>query len=173
MIEIFHASRLWYAAQFYSIPGPVVKIIQRAFLEYINHPHKKTTVNQRECMKLKLDGGIKLINIQLKSEASKVQWLVSLCTNPDLSLHKALVERLIDVQKGGLAGTDLFFSTKKFATFNCHYPSLFYKEAILAMTSLDFVKQIKDRYEENVFYNKIFLQENGQALIPNKTCIEK
>ena len=87
VIEIFHASRLWYAARFYSIPRHLSEILQRAFLEYINHPHKQTFVNQRECMKLKCDGGIKLIKIQYKSEASKIQWLLSLCTN-SLSIRR-------------------------------------------------------------------------------------
>ena len=164
VIEIFHASRLWYAAKFYPIPKDQVQLLQRSFLEYLNFPHKHTTVNQRECMKLKRDGGIKLINIQRKSEASKIKWLLSLCTDSELSLHKALMERLIGVQRAGLAGTDLFFTTASFANRLCRYPCAFYREAITSMISLDFTKKIEDRFAENVFYNPIFLQEDGEVL---------
>ena len=173
VIEIFHASRLWYAARFYAIPGHQSEILQRAFLEYINHPHKQTLVNQRECMKLKRDGGIKLINIQCKSEASKIQWLLSLCIDPALSLHKALMERLVGVQKGGLTGTDLFFSTKNYCSRICEFNSPFYKEAITAMNSLDFTKKIEDRFEEKVFYNPIFLDKEDRVIAPNKVCLTK
>ena len=173
VIEIFHASRLWYAAKFYSIPGPHVEILQKAFLEYLNHPFKQTSVRQIELMKLKLDGGIKLINVQHKSEASKVQWLMSICTNPGLSLHKALVERMFGVQRGGLTGIELFFATKHYARNNCNYPSIFYKEAIYAMTSLHVEKQIFDRFEEKMFYNPTFRDDNDHVLIPNKICLDK
>ena len=173
VIEIFHASRLWYAAQFYPIPTNTVKELQRSFLEYINFPHKQVMVNQRECMKLKRDGGIKLINIKCKSEASKIQWLVSICTNPELSLHKALVERLVGVQYGGLTGTDLFFTTENFIKHRFQHPSPFYKEAITAMVSLEFSRKIVDRYEEKIFYNHVFLRENGHPITPNAGCIQR
>ena len=32
VIEIFHASKLWYAARFYPIPPPILKTLQKAFL---------------------------------------------------------------------------------------------------------------------------------------------
>ena len=173
VIEIFHASRLWYAAKFYSIPPLLVDVLQKAFLEYLNHPQKQTSVRQIELMKLKPDGGIKLINVQHKSEASKVQYLVSLCTNTELSLHKALMERLFGVQKGGLTGIELFFTPKNYAKNTCVYPSSFYREAIVSMTSLEMEKQIFDRYEEKIFYNKTFRNENDQAITPNKICLDK
>ena len=173
VIEIFHASRLWYAARFYRIPPPQVEILQRAFLDYINFPHKQTTVSQTEMQKLKIDGGIKLVSIQVKSEASKIKWLISLCTNPELSLHKALMERLLGVQRGGLSGIDLFFTTKSYATRILKIEPGFYREAIAAMTTLECRKKLNDRYQEKVFYNKMFLKENGDVLSPNKTCIDK
>ena len=172
VIEIFHASRLWYAAKFYCVPSDQVKILQTAFLNYINFPRKTTTVCQTELQKLKTDGGIKLVNIQTKSEASKIQWLVSLCTNPELSLHKALMERLLGVQRGGIQGIDLCFTTLPFARRIMKISSTFYQEAIIAINKLDIKKQIVDRYEENVFYNKTFLMENEQVLVPNKTCTD-
>ena len=43
--------------------------------------------------KLRQDGGTKLINIQAKSETSKVKWLVDLCIQPDLNTNLALIGR--------------------------------------------------------------------------------
>ena len=43
--------------------------------------------------------------------------------------------------------------------------SAFYNEAIIAMNRLNFKKQILDRYEENIFYNRTFLQENEQVFV--------
>lgn len=36
---------------------------------------------------------------------------------------------------------------------------------------MNFVKGITHHYEENLFYNKVFLQEHGQALVSNNICI--
>ena len=33
VIEIFHASKLWYAARFYPIPPPILKTLQKAFFD--------------------------------------------------------------------------------------------------------------------------------------------
>ena len=173
IVEIFHASRLWYAAKFYSVPHDQIVLLQNAFIEYINFPRKTTTVSQTELQKLKCDGGIKLVNIQLKSEASKIQWLLSLCTNPELSAHKALMGRLVGEQRGGIHGINLFFTTLHYAKQVMKIHSEFYGEAIVAMNKLDFRKQITDRYEENVFYNKVFQQANGNVMVPNKPCLDK
>ena len=81
VVEIFHASRLWYAARFYPIPPTIEKELQKAFLDYINYPHKTITISQDEMYKLREYGGAKLVNVQAKSEASKIQWLVQLCSN--------------------------------------------------------------------------------------------
>ena len=173
VVEIFHASRLLYAAKFYCIPPHQVEILQRLFFDYVNFPCKVKATSQKELQKLRVDGGVKLINIQLKSEATKVQWLMSLCTNSDLSLHKALMERLVGVQKGLLTGIDLFFTPKFYSRTNLKITSLFYKEAITSMTSLDVQKQILDRYEENVFYNPIFCQADGKVITPTKPCMDR
>ena len=73
VIEIFHASKVWYAARFYPIPPPVTKALQKAFFDYVNYPRNTVTVNQEEMHKLRKHGGTKLINIQAKSEASKIK----------------------------------------------------------------------------------------------------
>ena len=51
--------------------------------------------------------------------------------------------------------------------------SSFYKEAIVAMTSLEPKKQILDRYEEHVFYNRTFLQDNERVIAPTEGCIRE
>ena len=172
-VEVFQASQLLYAARFYCIPPLQVTIFQNTLFDYLNHPSKLKCISQVELQKLLLDGGVKLINLQLKSEASKVQWLMSLCTTTELSLHKALVERLFGVQKGGLTGIDLFFTTKSYAQLILKTNSSFYKEAVIAMTSLEPKKQIMDRYEEPIFYNRTFLQENERVIAPLEGCIRQ
>ena len=54
--------------------------------EYVSFPQKVITIAQKEMWKIKAYGGIKLINIQIKSETSKAKWLIELVTNPTLKL---------------------------------------------------------------------------------------
>ena len=115
VVEIFHASRLWYAARFYPIPPTIGKDLQKAFLDYINYPHKTITISQDEMYKLREHDGAKLVNVQAKSEASKIQWLVQLCSNPILTGHLSLVTDLLGEQKGKLQGLELFFTSKHYA----------------------------------------------------------
>ena len=86
IIEIFHASKLWYAAQFYPIPPPITKGLQKAFFDYVNYPHNNATVKQKEMHKLRKHGGPKLINIQ----SSKIKWFIDLCVDPTLNSHLTL-----------------------------------------------------------------------------------
>ena len=58
VIEIFHASKLWYATNFYSIPTNMEKEINDAFLDYLTFPKKnKKEVSKIEMEKLRKDGG--------------------------------------------------------------------------------------------------------------------
>ena len=173
VIETFSASKLLYAARFYCIPPIQTEILQKCFLEYINYPGKRRRVRQNELMKLREDGGVKLINVQIKAEASKTQWLFSLCINSELSLHKALVQRLLGVQRGGLQGIDIFFTPKFFAQRFLQTSSSFYREAITSMTSLEPRKQILDRFEENIFFNPAFKQSNGRVIFPTDDFLTK
>ena len=71
VIEIFHASRLWFASTFYPIPEAWKMELQAAFKNYINFPRvKKPTVSEAEMKKLRVHGGIKLIDIQVKVNTS-------------------------------------------------------------------------------------------------------
>ena len=108
VIEIFHASRLWYAAKFYPIPPTLDSELQQAFCDYINYPHKTVTIKREELYKLREHRGAKFVHVQAKSEASKVQWLIDLYINPTLSGQLAFVTELLGDQKGKLHGSDLF-----------------------------------------------------------------
>ena len=170
VIEIFHASKLWYAARFYPIPPPILKTLQKAFFDYVNYPHKNVTVKQEEMHKLRKHGGIKLINIPAKIEASQIKWLINLCVDPALNIHLALIDRLLGEQKGKCRGKDLFFTTKHYARKVLKINSPFYKDAIKAMTTLDLRKQVLDPREEKLFYNPIFQGRSEQTLKITKPC---
>ena len=171
VIETFHASRLWYAARFYCIPPDKMKLLQKSFLDYINFPRKQSTISEIELQKLLKDGGIKLTNIKHKSNASQIHWLMSLCINPELSLHKALVERLLGVQRGNFRGIELFFQRTSYARYIMRVPSIFYKGSILAMSTLEVDKKIIDIRQENIFYNKTFLDESDNTLNLTQYCL--
>ena len=143
VIEIFHASRLWYAAKFYSIPPLMVKQLSTAFFDYVNFPHTNATVNQLEMKKLREDGGIKLVDIDIKSETSKITWLMELVTNSHLHIHTTIMTELLGRHKGGLQGIELFFTTHYYAK-KLILKSDFYTKAIQAITKLQIKKKIED-----------------------------
>ena len=157
-------------ARFYPIPPPVTKALQKAFFDYVNYPHTNVTVKQEEMHKLRKHGGTKLINIQAKAEASKIKWLIDLCVDPNLTVHLALMDRLLGEQKGKCHGKDLFFTTKHYARKVLKIASPFYTEAIKAMTTLDLRKQVLDPRDEQLFYTPIFQRGNGQTLRITKPC---
>ena len=171
VIEIFHASRLWYASTFYDIPLDMQKQIQKEFLNYITFPRKTNTISESEMQKLRQDGGAKLINIQSKIEASKIRWLLELVTNTELSTHVIVIEKLLGTQKGSLIGTELFFTTKQYANRILKTKSAYYQEAIKAISKLNIKKKIEDINNEKLFYNPIFKTSAELTLTPNLTCI--
>ena len=169
VIEIFHASKLWYAATFYVIPTDIEKNIQNYFWEYINYPHDNSTVSKTEMQKLRQDGGVKVINITCKTDASKIRWLMELANNQELNTHNNIIKRLIGPQKGGIEGVELFFVTKSYAK-SIKTEGKFYKSAINAIAKLNVRKKIEDCRQEKVFYNKTFRNGQNITLTPNKTC---
>ena len=172
VIEIFHASRLWFAAKFYPIPLSIVKELQKAFFDYFNFPLHQVTVKQQEAHKSRLEGGANLINIQHKSEASMIQWIMELATNPELKLHETIMTRLIGPQRGALEGIELFFTTEKYTRYMLKISPGYYKEAIRAISRLDVRKKVRDLDNEKIFYNPIFTRQDGRILTPNKYCID-
>ena len=172
VIEIFHASRLWYAAKFYQIPVHLKKQLQTAFKDYINFPrHNRPTVSEAELKKLRLHGGIKLIDIQTKVETSRAMWLMDLLHNQALKSNLAVATSLIGVQKGGLQLADIIFTN----TYYCNHLlstqyTDFYTEGLKATSKLTLSKGIIDLNEEHIFYNPMFTDKNGKPLAITKRC---
>ena len=109
VVEIFLASKLIYATKFYPIPSIMRNIMQKAIFDYINFPNQVITISQAEMWKTKTKGGIKLMNIQLKSETAKAKWLIEIATNDGLHLNLLIFTSLLGEQKGNISGRDLIF----------------------------------------------------------------
>ena len=169
VIEIFHASRLWYASTFYPVNERARKDLQVAFLEYVNFP-RSNTVSEREMKKLRLHGGIKLIDIQAKIETYRSRWLIDIASNPNLTSHRAVMTSLVGTQKGGLEGTDLIYVNKYYCKRLLKVPfSPFYKEAFAATAKLNLKKEITNLMNEKIFYNPMFLSANLKTIpIPSR-----
>ena len=173
VVEIFLASKLIYATKFYPIPTNIQQKLQEAFFEYINFPQKVITIAQKEMWNLKSQGGIKFINIQIKSETSKAKWLIDIATNPELKLNLDIFTRLVGNQKGNISGRDLIFLQKSYIQHQLKTDSVFYKEALSSMVNFETRKGIeKIQYwdREHLFYNPLFTRENGKVLTLTKYC---
>ena len=170
VIEIFHASRLWYACAFYPLPESAKKNLQTAFIDFVNFPRSKT-VSEVEMKKLRLHGGIKLIDIQTKIDTYRAMWLIDIAINTNLVSHKAVMTSLVGIQKGGLQGTDLLFVNQYYCKRLIRVPhSNFYKEAFSATAKLSLNKQITDLRGEKIFYNPIFRNTNLKTIPIPKRC---
>ena len=157
VVEIFLASKLWYAASFYPIPAHLEKQINEAFLDYITFPkNKKDEVSRMEMEKERSFGGIKLINTQLKSVTPKIHWLIRLTTDDNLRVHRIVFGNLIGEQRGGLQGDDLLFTEHSYVRSHLKCSSPFYVEALLAITKLNLWKNFPNINDEHLYYNKIF-----------------
>ena len=156
IIEIFHASKLWYAGSFYPIPDAQLKLIEDAFLDYIMFPKKKVEVSKTEMEKERKDGGIKLINVKLKSWTPKIFWLINLLTDPSLKYHRKVFNSLVGTQKGGLKPEDCVFTDQSYVTYCLQSSSLFYKEAFSGISKLNTWKHIEELRNEHVIFNPIF-----------------
>ena len=77
---------------------------------------------------------------------------------------------LIGQQKGGLQGTDLFFTTEQYTKRLLTTNASFYKKAIHAITKLDVKKKIQNINEEKIFYNPTFKDAKGNTIPINATC---
>ena len=71
VIEIYLASKLFYAANYYCITPHRQVEIQNAFRDYIKFPKKANEVSINEMEKIRTQGGIKLINIKFKAQTPK------------------------------------------------------------------------------------------------------
>ena len=100
VVQMFLASKLVYAIKFYPIPKKFCNQIQQSIFQYFNFPNKVITIGQKETWKTKMNGGCKLVNIQVKSETSKAKWLMEIMTNPDFKIHLETFSILAGEQKG-------------------------------------------------------------------------
>ena len=159
VIEIFHASKLWFAASFYPIPPAIEKDLQSAFLDYLSFPKKKNEISTLEMQKLREDGGIKLISIKHKAEVPKINWLIKMVIDNTLELQKIAASTLVGMQKSGLSLLDTIFSDPSYVKKYFNSTSSFYDEAIKAVTKLRIWKKSPTIREERFFYNPIFTSE--------------
>ena len=121
-------------------------------------------------IKLRLDGGLKLVDISAKSKASKVKWLMEIVENPELDTHRQVITKLIGEQKGALTGIELFFTRPEYSRRLLSIQSEFCIEAIQAITRLPLHKKIQNLENEKVFYSPLFKDENFKVLPITKTC---
>ena len=158
VIEIFHASKLFYASNFYPIPPDIEKEVTHAFLDYITFPKKGKIpqVSRKEMEKPRLEGGLKLINIAIKSQTPKVHWLIRILTDDSLRAQLHLFNSLIGVQSGNLTGQDIVFAENSYIKKRLKTENTFYKEALDGITKLIKGKHYSDIQDENIFFNPIF-----------------
>ena len=141
----------------------MAKKLREDKLNFIRHPQKVKSISQKEIWRPKEKGGIKLVNIQIKSEISKAKWLVELVSNNELSSHLHLFQLLMGVQKVNITGRDLLFLEQSYIQRHLQTSNAFYKEGLLALSSLDINKGISNVHQwddEHIFYNKFFLQKD-------------
>ena len=172
VIEIFHASQLWYAAKFYSIPTQIHKHLQTLFLNYINWPFQRKTVAEAELMKLREDGGLSLVDIQCKSHSSKGMWIIDILTNPTLNTHLELALQILGTQRGHKKGIELFFVPINYAHRMLKVNSTYYKEAIMAFSTLDIQQGVPMAIfgQQNIHFNRIFMDTNDKPFHITHRC---
>ena len=130
------ASKLLYAAKFYSMPKLFYTTLQKQFTQFVNWPRKQDTVCEAELYKMPADDGLQLLHLLTKSQASKCAWLVRLITSPALSISLHLFTALFGEQLSHKQGLEILFIPPSYAKGKLRFPSPFYKEAVLAFTSL-------------------------------------
>ena len=170
VIEIFHASRLWFAATFYPVPTSLVEKMHKAFLVYVNFPNLTSTISQVELRKLREDGGAKLMDVSVKAETYQVRWLIEVTSKDVLRTHLNLIKALLGTQKGGLQGEDFLFTTKHYIERTFGTNSIFYKSAFTAFKKLQVQKGVVDPRNEKLFYNPLFKDAKGKIITINTTC---
>ena len=163
IIEIFISSRLWYAAKFMSIPANFQKRFQSLISDFMNYPNKTNRIAEKELVKLREDGGIKLIHINTKALASRIKWLIEVIINCELSVNKEIIETLIGEQSHGYYGLDTIYLSKGIIK-RMKIKSVFYDEIIKAIAELKPGKKVDDINEENVLYNHIFKDDKGEKV---------
>ena len=176
-IEMFIASTLVYAIKFYKIPDETEKHLQNEIFHFVNFPQKTKTIAQEEMWKLRHNGGIKLPNLSVKSQISKVKWLIELASSPELKPQLFIFKSLMGPQKGNISGRDLLFLPRFYMNRHLKTENTFYKEALLAIAKLETTKGVPSVAQwdkEHLFYNSLFsLKTNQDKTIPINTYFEQ
>ena len=173
VVDIFLASKLLYVINFYPIPKKSQRDIQESIVEFVNFPQTARTISQKEMWKTKVYGGIKLVNVQIKSETTKAKWLIELASNPDRKLNLDIFAQLTGKQKGGISGRDLIFLNQNYMKYHLKISSTFYKEALTSVSILETKKGIPTVGhwdQEHIFYNPLFTMANDKVLTISKYC---
>ncbi len=112
--------------------------------------------------KLREDGGIKLINIKSKSEVPKVHWLIRLITESNLKVQLEVAKSLVGLH-ADLSLPDIIFTDQDYVKKYLKTESLFYKDALTAITRLNVWKKVPEIRDARFFYNPIFTSEVGRS----------
>ena len=147
--------------------------LQKEIIDFVTFPETHT-IEQKELWKTKQKGGIKLINLEIKSDTCKVKWLLEMVSNPICNINLHIFTELLGRQKGDIAGRHLLFVENKYIKKQLKSYSTFYQQALLTITKYDRLKAIKkveDWDEEHFFYNPLILTQRDATW--NLTKIRK
>ena len=173
VVEIYLASKLIYAINFYPIPLGMKKDLQKKIFSFINFPLNTNTISQNEMWKLYRYGGIKLMNLEVKSQSAQAKWMIQLASDENFRLNLDIFSRLIGPQKGNITGKDTIFLQISYHQRILKTNSLFYKNCLLAVATLDIKKGIDniDSWDnEHLFYNPVFLTADGHTFPLTDHC---
>ena len=162
---MFLASRLNYAVKFYPITQNIQENLQKSIFDFVNFPQNVKTISQQEMWKTFPMGGIKLLNVEIKSQTSKAKWLIEIVTNVNFKINLDIFNYLIGSQNGGISGKDIIFLEKSYFQRQLKTNSKFYKEALLSMTDFEIKKGIQNIHSwdnEHIFYNPLFRTISGE-----------
>ena len=59
--------------------------------------------------KLNRYGGIKLMNLEVKSQSAQAKWMIQLASDENFRLNLDMFSRLMGLQKGYITGKDIYF----------------------------------------------------------------
>ena len=165
--EMFLASKLVYAMKFYPIPQNLQNEIQNAITQFVNFPNRVNTISQKEMWKIKLNGGCKLVNVQIKSETSKARWMMEMATKAEFGVNLKIFSDLVGIHKGNNCGKDLIFMDRRYVTHVMKINNPFYKEALKSTSIFERKKGVPTASawdNENVFHNPLIKTRAGKTL---------
>ena len=116
-----------------------MKDVEHAFIDYVNFPSKKKMMSKPEMEKLRVFGGIKLINMKMKAEMPKIKWLIKLLTDDNLNAHRIIFESLIALEGLHLSCYEIIFAESSFIR-RSKISNPFYDEALLGVSKLNTYK---------------------------------